>query len=82
MDITGGKLTKIPLGPAFNLGITDYEGFREDMKLAGVTVREMAEALGRNPGAVYGWKQSRVPDYAKAWVDLKLQIKTLQRDAD
>ena len=80
--VQAGRLTRIPLGEPFCLNLTDYEGFREDLRLAGVTVKELAKALGRNQGAIYGWKQSRVPDYAKAWVELKLQIKTLTRDAD
>lgn len=82
MDVIhDGKLTRVPLGAPFSLNLTDYDAFREDMRLAGVTVRELAEALGRNAGAVYGWKQAKVPQYAKAWIDLKLEIKTLQREA-
>ena len=78
--IYNGKLARVPLGAPFSLNLTDYDAFREDMRLAGISVKELAEALGRNVGAVYGWKQTRVPEYAKAWVQLQLEIKTLKRD--
>ena len=78
--IYNGKLARVPLGAPFALNLTDYDAWKEDLMLAGITVRELAQAIGRNEKVIYSWKKQGVPRYAKAWLELMLEIKTLRRD--
>lgn len=62
------------IGPPMEFEITEYEGFREDLKILGWTVRDFSARLGRTEGWVYHWKRIGVPQYARAYVDLAFEL--------
>jgi hypothetical protein len=73
---------RFPVEEPFALEWSEYDEFVADVDLAGLTMRELAEQLGRNVGNFYAWRQrGRVPRYVKAYLARCLELRTMQRNA-
>eukprot|EP00914_Ancora_sagittata_P030334 GHVO01060597.1.p6 GENE.GHVO01060597.1~~GHVO01060597.1.p6 ORF type:complete len:108 (-),score=16.08 GHVO01060597.1:1421-1744(-) len=79
IDITG--LIFSCEGGFLALESDDYEEFMEDLRLMNVTAAEIGRELGLGKNTVYSWKQWTVPQYAKAYVELKLKLHDLGEHA-
>ena len=60
---------------------SDYEATLEDLRILGLTVKELTGRLGRSPQCFYRWKADGVPQYVNAYIDLAFENLSL-RPAD
>ena len=66
------------VGPPVRFTCSDYDATLEDLRILGLTVRELTGRLGRSPQCFYRWKADGVPQYVNAYIDLAFENLSLK----
>ncbi len=53
---------------------SEYEDFKDDLQMIQMTQADLTRELGLSKNTVYAWGQFTIPSYAKAYVELKMQL--------
>ena len=61
-----------------NMKFSEYEDFMDDLKMLGTTAAQFGRDLGLGRNTVYSWKKWGVPQYAKAYLHVKMELSDYQ----
>ena len=53
---------------------SEYEDFKDDLQMIQMTPADLTRELGLSKNTVYAWGQFTIPSYAKAYIELKVEL--------
>ena len=57
-----------------DMAFSEYDDFKDDLQMVEMTPADLTRELGLSKNTVYAWGQFTIPDYAKAYLQLRMEL--------